>query len=140
MSAVETDTPVLSEEVVQALPALSEALYEHWRHSSNNYELKRQPAYKDTTATLQRVFADQANAIAPLIDSLIKNASASEDLFDSATWVKVLDVTVMDADGWDRSNFEASWAEKITRAEFDRRLASSTHSHNDALRKAGWDV
>lgn len=140
MSATETAAPAISEVVTEALPALAETLYEHWRNSSGGYELKRQPAYKDATATLQRVFADQAAALAPVVDSLVKNASAAPDLFDSATWAKILDVTVMDADGWDRKNHEASWAEKITREEFERRLATSTHASNEDLRKAGWDV
>lgn len=143
MSATETAAPATSEVVTAALPVLAEALYEHWRHSSGGYELKRQPAYNDTTATLQRVFADQAAAIAPLVDSLVKAASAfpNPDVqFDSGTWTKIFDVTVMDSDGWDRQNFDASWSEKITRAEFERRLATSTHASNAELRKAGWDV
>ncbi|MFZ5713016.1 MAG: hypothetical protein ACOY3N_09270 [Bradyrhizobium sp.] len=35
-------------------------------------------------------------------------------------------LTVRDPDGWDRKNFEASWAEEITEQEFNRRLLSST--------------
>lgn len=140
MSANETAAPAISEIVTAALPALAEALYEHWRNSSGGYELKRQPAYKDATATLQRVFADQAAALAPVVDSLVKNASAAPDLFDSATWAKILDVTISDPDGWDRKNFDASWSEKITREEFELRLSRSTHADNAALRKAGWDV
>ena len=33
---------------------------------------------------------------------------------------------VMDPDGWDRQNFEESWAEKITKDEFHARLMLST--------------
>ena len=34
---------------------------------------------------------------------------------------------VLDHDGWDRANFDYSWnKEKITMAEFQRRLAMST--------------
>jgi hypothetical protein len=33
---------------------------------------------------------------------------------------------VLDPDGWDRKNFSVSWAEPITRIEFDRRLTEST--------------
>lgn len=139
MSATETAAPAVSEAVTEALPALAEALYEHWRTSSGNYELKRQPAYKDATPTLQRVFADQAAALAPIVDSIVERAAAP-DLFDSATWAKILDVTISDPDGWDRKDFEASWSEKITREEFELRLGRSTHADNAALRKAGWDV
>lgn len=34
--------------------------------------------------------------------------------------------TVMDPDGWDRENFDESWAEKITEREFLHRLNQST--------------
>jgi hypothetical protein len=34
--------------------------------------------------------------------------------------------TVQDPDGWDRLNFEASWAEEITEQEFNQRLINST--------------
>jgi hypothetical protein len=37
-------------------------------------------------------------------------------------------VTVLDPDGWDRSNFAESWAEQITLGEFNRRLNLSTIS------------
>lgn len=33
---------------------------------------------------------------------------------------------VMDPDGWDRRNYEASWNEPITEMEFLRRLQAST--------------
>jgi hypothetical protein len=33
---------------------------------------------------------------------------------------------IMDPDGWDRSNYAASWAEEITRDEFLSRAACST--------------
>ena len=37
-------------------------------------------------------------------------------------------ITVLDPDGWDRrgAHFEASWAERITKEEFNRRLFRST--------------
>lgn len=35
-------------------------------------------------------------------------------------------VQVLDPDGWDRSNFEKSWAEPITLSEFQKRLNEST--------------
>lgn len=33
---------------------------------------------------------------------------------------------ILDPDGWDRRNFAESWNEKITRAEFERRLNECT--------------
>lgn len=35
-------------------------------------------------------------------------------------------LTVLDPDGWDRKNFDASWAEPITELEFNVRCANST--------------
>lgn len=139
MSVTETSAPVEIAAPIEAVPALAEALYEHWRSSS--YELKRQPAYKDASVTLQRVFADQAAALVPVVDSIVKNAvTEATVLRDSGEWTKILDVTVMDADGWDTRDFENSWAEKITRAEFETRFSRSTSASNAELRKAGWDV
>lgn len=37
-------------------------------------------------------------------------------------------VIVMDPDGWDRSNYEESWSERIDQKEFERRLGRSTSS------------
>lgn len=34
--------------------------------------------------------------------------------------------TVLDPDGWDRRNYDESWAEKLTKAEFTDRLMHST--------------
>ena len=36
------------------------------------------------------------------------------------------DLVIMDPDGWDRSNYEASMAELITEEEFDDRVSHST--------------
>ena len=45
----------------------------------------------------------------------------------SAEWQKECTVTIMDADGWDRQNYDFSWyEEKITRREFEKRMCSST--------------
>lgn len=44
-------------------------------------------------------------------------------------WLNIPDyhgVKVLDPDGWDRSDFERSWAEQITREEFEARLTEST--------------
>lgn len=150
---------------------IAEALYEHWRSSSNGYELKRQPAYKDATPTLKRVFADQAKATAPVIVARVEakvaevaasaetlalfddteadlsdEVSEGEKTFDpdevhnSSWWAKELDITIMDADGWDRMNFADSWAELINHEEFLNRAFRSTMAKNADLRKAGWDV
>jgi hypothetical protein len=45
---------------------------------------------------------------------------------NSSEWSKEFGVTVLDPDGWDRSNFKVSWAEEITKEEFERRLTKST--------------
>lgn len=44
----------------------------------------------------------------------------------SEHWLEVTGVRVLDPDGWDRSNFEESWAEPITLEEFNQRVALST--------------
>jgi hypothetical protein len=45
----------------------------------------------------------------------------------SGEWIKEVGYEVLDPDGWDRTNFDYSWnKEKITMAEFQRRLAMST--------------
>lgn len=53
---------------------VAEALYNHWRSSS--YELKRQPSYSEAAPNLKRVFADQAAALAPVLEAGVKNAVA----------------------------------------------------------------
>jgi hypothetical protein len=47
-------------------------------------------------------------------------------LRSSEVWVQFTGVIVHDPDGWDRKNFEASWLEPITLAEFKRRVYMST--------------
>lgn len=49
-----------------------------------------------------------------------------EDRYDSSHWAQVTGVIVMDPDGWNRQDFENSWNEKITLAEFKRRAWMST--------------
>ena len=45
----------------------------------------------------------------------------------SEDWYKdIKDVKILDPDGWDRSNFEESWNELITKEEFDLRMMFST--------------
>ena len=44
----------------------------------------------------------------------------------STTWCEKLGVVVLDPDGWDRANFEQSWAEMISEEEFRARLQRST--------------
>ena len=44
----------------------------------------------------------------------------------SSEWSVLKGVLVMDPDGWDRQNFEASWAEEITEYEFENRMMRST--------------
>lgn len=49
-------------------------------------------------------------------------------LKNSDEWLKELfpDCQVLDPDGWDRKNFDISWAEKITKKEFSKRFMYST--------------
>ena len=52
-----------------------------------------------------------------------------EELKTADEWLQHSDfkhVCLMDPDGWDRKNFDESWAEKITRSEFEERLMHST--------------
>lgn len=45
----------------------------------------------------------------------------------SHIWIQMYDVTLLDPDGWDRTKFQESFfEEKISRKEFERRLAYST--------------
>lgn len=47
----------------------------------------------------------------------------------SEDWMKEYPgLTIIDPDGWDRSNFAASWAELITEKEFNARVMPSTIS------------
>ncbi len=62
-----------------------------------------------------------------------------EDLRSSADWQYFTGVIVIDADGWDRKNFEASWAEKITLTEFKRRVLESTIDFT-SLNRMGWNI
>ena len=52
-----------------------------------------------------------------------------ENLKSADEWLRHKDfkhIQLMDPDGWDRKNFDVSWNEKITRAEFEQRLMHST--------------
>lgn len=44
----------------------------------------------------------------------------------SEVWAELTGVVVLDPDGWDRSNFTASWSEPITLEEFRSRTYMST--------------
>jgi len=45
----------------------------------------------------------------------------------SLEWMKEINCEILDPDGWDRTNYDYSFnEEKITRKEFNRRLALST--------------
>lgn len=44
----------------------------------------------------------------------------------SGNWARLLNLDVLDPDGWDRRNFAQSWAEPITIDEFKRRASQST--------------
>ena len=45
---------------------------------------------------------------------------------DSELWTEAFGTVVYDPDGWDRSNFEESWAEEIDADEYLRRWGMST--------------
>ena len=47
----------------------------------------------------------------------------------SDEWCKEEKILVMDPDGWDRTNYDESWAEEITLAEFNKRVSVSTCQH-----------
>lgn len=49
-----------------------------------------------------------------------------DELKTSSEWEAELGILVLDPDGWDRRRLPDSWAEFITRAEFNARLFSST--------------
>lgn len=44
----------------------------------------------------------------------------------SSEWVELLDLMIVDPDGWDRGNLAESWAEPICIDEFKRRAGRST--------------
>lgn len=58
---------------------------------------------------------------------------ANAELKTSQEWLdtKYKYVTVLDPDGWDRKNFEASWNEPITEQTFMERLLMSTVMFKD---------
>lgn len=43
-----------------------------------------------------------------------------------AEWEKILNITIMDPDGWDRTNFEESWNTPLTQEEFKDKADVST--------------
>jgi hypothetical protein len=51
-------------------------------------------------------------------------------LHTPAEWEVILDVKVLDPDGWDRRNFREDWAKPLTRAEFRSKLFISTMCSN----------
>lgn len=48
----------------------------------------------------------------------------------SQDWMEEFGDTILDPDGWDRSNFEQSWNELITQEEYISRRTRSTCYHN----------
>ncbi len=46
--------------------------------------------------------------------------------FNSDKWTKLTGIVVLDPDGWDRKNFDVSWAEEITFDEYCDRASRST--------------
>ena len=61
------------------------------------------------------------------------------ELKTSEEWQKLCKIEVLDPDGWDRANLQFSWyEEKISRNEFERRLAPSTVQFNPDDLKNIW--
>lgn len=46
-----------------------------------------------------------------------------------AEWEKILNITIMDPDGWDRRNFVESWNTSLTQEEFQEKADMSTLMH-----------
>lgn len=41
-------------------------------------------------------------------------------------WQKILNIVVLDPDGWDRSNFSVDWVKPLTKQEFKDKASHST--------------
>jgi len=55
------------------------------------------------------------------------SAAISSEKRSSKEWQMLYpDVIVMDPDGWNRKDFEASWNEAITLEEYNKRVSVST--------------
>ncbi len=52
--------------------------------------------------------------------------TTSTELHTPDEWSILLDVFIVDPDGWDRTNFDEDWARPLTRGEFVRKAAMST--------------
>lgn len=63
---------------------------------------------------------------------------SGEQIRSSPEWSSRLRVTILDADGWDRMNFQESWNEKITQNEFNERMIRSTVQKHSAADLMGW--
>lgn len=62
----------------------------------------------------------------PLIGA-IKGGMMMYEIRSSVDWLKDFpNLVILDPDGWDRSNFDESWAELISREEFLDRVTKST--------------
>lgn len=73
----------------------------------------------------------KANAllIVEAVNAYLQTRAPNEPLRCPNEWLGHPDyrgISVVDPDGWDRKNFDASWAEQISKEEFDRRLMNST--------------
>lgn len=121
--------------------ALAEALYDHWRSSS--YELTRQPAYVEATPTLKRVFAAQAAALAPIIETTVKNAVA--DAFIAAAEDTRTRGDIGKEDGTEADDYLLSRARMVedplfelpSQAGSDARLAPAVNTFRRVMAQAG---
>lgn len=65
-------------------------------------------------------------AIGEPMEIISKENPHLEIRLDGNTWSVLTGIEVIDPDGWDRRNWEESWAKKITLQEFIRRCCQST--------------
>lgn len=77
-------------------------------------------------------YLSEPEAIFKACEWILKQKDEKEELRTSEEWIKEYpNRTIMDPDGWDRQNFQYSFREeKITKQEFERRLALSTCMFN----------
>jgi len=54
---------------------------------------------------------------------------------NSEAWSTEKNILVLDPDGWDRTNYEESWAEEITAEEFNKRVIVSTCQYRETDKK-----
>lgn len=89
---------------------------------------------KPTSACNIKIMKTVWEKYGDLQDHLLKKYGKDIKL-SGEEWVKELNdgITILDPDGWDRSNWEVSWNEKINLHEFYRRRDMSTNCGSPRL-------